>query len=213
MRYAVVSTKGGVGKTTTAVHLAAMFAREGKSLLIDADRQASAAAWVAWRRDSNRDPSPAAIQLYDKAVHSEGLVVSKSFDNTIVYAGGKDSQGLRSALLFAEVAIVPVGASNFDAAALADLLDIVELSKHYNPSLKVKILLSRLAPNPASLDTKDMVEYLIEQKFDLFNSRIHERVAFRRSTREGATVDEMSGSDYDSAAKEMSSFFNEVKQA
>ena len=37
MIYAVVNTKGGVGKTTTAVHLATMLARTERTLLIDGD--------------------------------------------------------------------------------------------------------------------------------------------------------------------------------
>jgi chromosome partitioning protein len=45
MIYAVVNTKGGVGKTTTAVHLATMLARTQRTLLIDGDPQASAASW------------------------------------------------------------------------------------------------------------------------------------------------------------------------
>ena len=52
MIYAVVNTKGGVGKTTTAVHLATMLSRLGETLLIDGDPQASAASWAAWRRDN-----------------------------------------------------------------------------------------------------------------------------------------------------------------
>ncbi|MEP9781904.1 ParA family protein, partial [Xanthomonas euvesicatoria] len=52
MVFACVNTKGGVGKTTTAVHLAVMLARQGKTLLIDGDPQASAASWAAWRRET-----------------------------------------------------------------------------------------------------------------------------------------------------------------
>jgi cellulose biosynthesis protein BcsQ len=48
MIFACVNTKGGVGKTTTAVHLAVMLSRQGKTLLIDGDTQASAASWAAW---------------------------------------------------------------------------------------------------------------------------------------------------------------------
>ena len=59
MIYAVVNTKGGVGKTTIAVHLATMLARLGKTLLIDGDPQASSASWAAWRRDNpGHGPSP-----------------------------------------------------------------------------------------------------------------------------------------------------------
>ena len=45
MRIAIVNTKGGVGKTTTAIYLAAGLHREGRTLLVDADRQQSAVLW------------------------------------------------------------------------------------------------------------------------------------------------------------------------
>ena len=70
--YAVVNTKGGVGKTTTAVHLATMLARTSKTLLIDGDPQASAASWAAWRRDNDRVTSPTTTCLTGKAILSEG---------------------------------------------------------------------------------------------------------------------------------------------
>ncbi|WLE28533.1 hypothetical protein DVS74_011740 (plasmid) [Xylella fastidiosa subsp. multiplex] len=105
------------------------------------------------------------------------------------------------------MAIVPVGASGFDAAAMTDLLEIVELARDYNPELRVKILLTRI--DPRTKDAKEMFEFLQENKLNVFNARICERVAFRRATSEGCTVEEI-GKDSQAVA-ETSAFYQEVK--
>lgn len=208
MRIAVVNTKGGVGKTTAAAHLAALFAGIAPTLLIDGDPQASAASWAAWRREANRDPSPVTACLVGKAVFDEGRNLAKGFVHTVIDAGGRDSAGLRGALLLAERAIVPVGASNLDAAAMTDLLEVVDLAKDFNAVLDVRVLLMRI--DPRTRDTGEMIEYLRENKLQILDARICERVAYRRAIGEGATVAEI-GKDPQAVA-EMSALFKEIQQ-
>jgi chromosome partitioning protein len=207
MIYACVNTKGGVGKTTTAVHLAVMLARSGRTLLIDGDPQASAASWAAWRRDNPQyEPSPTTTCLAGKAILSEGKQLATGFSDVVVDAGGRDSIGLRSALLLAQRAVIPVGASNLDAAAMTDLLEVVELARDYNPQLDVRVLLTRI--DPRTKDVAEMLAFLTEQKLTVLPTKVCERVAFRRAIGEGATVQEI-GRDQ-AAVIEVEGFFREI---
>lgn len=205
--YAVVNSKGGVGKTTIAVHLATLFAQNSRTLLIDGDPQGSAASWAAWRRDYAPDaPSPTTTCLHEKAILNEGRPLAKGFEHAVVDAGGRDTAGLRSALLLAQRAIIPVGASQLDAAALTDILTLVDMARDYNPDLEVRVLLNRI--DPRTRDTTDMVSFLTEQKLAALKTMIIERVAYRRSVGDGSTVGEY-GRDK-AASAEMQSLFEEV---
>ena len=63
MVLALVNRKGGVGKTTLAVNIAACLARQGQAvLLVDADPQGSATAWASVR-DADVEPPFQVISL------------------------------------------------------------------------------------------------------------------------------------------------------
>ena len=185
--YAVVNSKGGVGKTTIAVHLATLFAQNSRTLLIDGDPQGSAASWAAWRRDYAPDaPSPTTTCLHEKAILNEGRPLAKGFEHAVVDAGGRDTAGLRSALLLAQRAIIPVGASQLDAAALTDILTLVDMARDYNPKLTTCVLLNRI--DSRTKDTAEMLDYLHTKPLTVTKATLAERVAYRRSVGEGQTV-------------------------
>jgi chromosome partitioning protein len=174
--------------------------------LIDGDPQASAASWAAWRRESQYEPSPTTTCLTGKAILTEGKQLAKGFEHVVVDAGGRDSVGLRSALLLAQRAVIPIGASNLDAAAMTDLLEVVELARDYNPELDVRVLLTRV--DPRTKDAAEMLEFLAEQQLIVLPTQVCERVAFRRAIGEGASVQELNRDQ--AAIAEMEAFFKEV---
>lgn len=137
---------------------------------------------------------------------SEGKQLATGFQHVVVDAGGRDSIGLRSALLLAQRAIIPVGASNLDAAAMTDLLEVVELARDYNPDLDVRVLLTRV--DPRTKDAAEMLEFLNEQQLKVLPTKVCERVAFRRAIGEGATVAEIGRDPH--AIAEIESFFREA---
>ena len=110
--------------------------------------------------------------------------------------------------MLSQRAIIPVGASNLDAAAMTDLLEIVDLAKNYNPDLDVRVLLTRV--DPRTKDAGDMLEFLQEQQLKVLPTRVCERVAYRRAIGEGAIVQEL-GKDA-LAIAEMEAFFKEASE-
>ncbi len=217
MRYAVVNTKGGVGKSTTAVHLASYLAKQGTCLLIDGDSpQGSSASWVGWRRtleggkeSGSLGPSPTLSRLVGREVYDEGKQLAAKYDNTVIDAGGQDNPSIRNALLMCDVAIIPVGASSFDASAMSDMVQLISMVSDINRGLQVRVLLARL--DSRTKDGDDMRKFLTEQMgLHVLNAEIGERVGFRRTTGRGVTVEE-DGTD-DKAITEMGAFYREITQ-
>src|SRR3954471_11589905 len=103
MILAIGGEKGGSGKTTIAVHIAAIGAAEGKDvLLVDADPQQSAAQWTARRADLHPEATPIrCVSLHGNRIQGEIADLGRRYELVIVDTGGRDSPELRCALVVA----------------------------------------------------------------------------------------------------------------
>lgn len=105
MRIAIVNSKGGVGKTTTAVYLATAAARDGQEIeLWDADIQGSATEWASRAHDEG--------EPLEYEVHSVSLPTLRRkqvvADWVIVDTPPGQAEVMQAAVDFADFVIVPV---------------------------------------------------------------------------------------------------------
>ena len=107
--------KGGTGKTTVATNLAALRAAAGGDvLLVDTDRQGTAAAWCQLRVEHPRLPPVPCVHLFGKTVQTGIRDLAGRYHEVIIDAGGRDEVELRSALVVADAVYIPIQPSQYD---------------------------------------------------------------------------------------------------
>ena len=118
----VCNQKGGSGKTTTAVNLAACWAREGmRTLLIDSDEQHSALAWKADRPEGL--PEVTVIGLPVSNLLREVGAFSRDYGVVIIDGGGRITNTARLACRAADFIIIPTRPSKPDILSTREGLD------------------------------------------------------------------------------------------
>jgi chromosome partitioning protein len=209
----ICAEKGGVGKTTLAVNLAAQRAREGHDiLLVDTDPQISASLWAQVRDEAQMHPRVACIQKFGKGLQAELRDLAKRYEDIVIDVGGRDSIELRASLVVADRAYIPIQASQFDLWTLDRMDELVATAQGFNPGLHAYVVITRASPNPQVAEAQEVITLLEEYAYlAMAKSIIFERIAWRKSIRVGCAVSELTPAD-PKASAELQQLYTEVFQ-
>lgn len=204
MIFGILNQKGGVGKTTLSVNLAAALAHQGyRVLLIDADPQGSSLDWAAARKD---EPLFSVVGLPRATLHKEMATIGYGYDHIIIDGPPRVTDLARSAIMASDVIVIPVQPSPYDIWAAEEVIKLIDEAKIFKENIKSCFVVNRKIANTAI--GRDVKEALSTYPVHVLESSIIQRVVFAEAVVQGKAVYEIESGK--NAALEINAVLNEL---
>jgi chromosome partitioning protein len=203
---AVVNQKGGVGKTTLAMNLAAGLARRGRCVVVDADPQGSATFWA---RGSGRFPVPVLAMPRE---HHAGLTsFGGQYDYVVVDCPPSATDvSVAAAMDGADVLLIPVLPSPMDLWASTRLEELVVQARRQRPDIRAYLVVNQIEARSAM--SCAMQSAMKEFSIPALGHGLARRASYRHAAMEGCSVYEL-GERGKAAAAEIEAIIEEVWNA
>jgi len=180
---AIISQKGGAGKTTLAIHLAAVAQEAGQvSLIVDTDPQATASQWAAWRQDAPPEvidsPPPRLAAKVAQAKEQGAQVI-------VIDTPPHADSAARAAVEVADLVLIPCRPSAFDLSAIQTTAKLVQLLR------KPAFVVFTAGPPNAPRVYAEAGELVEGYGTPPCPTLLPDRAAYRHASAEGRTVTEL----------------------
>ena len=203
MIISLVNQKGGVGKTTAAINIAAGLKRKNhKVMFIDTDPQGSATQWHAVEGNNAFDilhrPEPV------NRIEIEEL--SQNCDYLVIDAPPALGDISKSVLAVSDLPIIPLSPSALDIWSCRGTIEMIEEVRPENPDMKVKLLINRKIPGTrVGREARSSLEVF---NIEVFDSALCQRVAYIDAMSCGVSV--MQYAPKSKAAEEIEHLCDEI---